>query len=358
MLCRVPIAIGGLHLARRFVLAAIALAAVASPAAAETICTVERLASLDLLMTPETKAVFVAVTLNGTTKYLAVDTGGVMSTLTAQVAHELGLSMEMSRFAEQNLAGQSAMLAATVDRFGLGPFPPGHMQFLVLPAGDRTLPWRGIVAGTLAPNILRQYDVEFDFANAKMNLFKPNHCISGPYWDHATAASIPLTVSDNGHIFFPMYLDGKDVHSALDTGMSVTALRRDTAEKLFGINPAPGTFPVVTSLTHDERGAVYAIALHSLATQHNEIAITNPHMHLMPDLSTGRRLERDPDLILGLSTLRHLHFYIAYQQRKLFVTEASGPPAVTVQWTDLVPAQAGMPEGNSLRGDPPMASNK
>jgi hypothetical protein len=37
----------------------------------------------------------------------------------------------------------------------------------------------------------------------------------------------------------------------------------------------------------------------------------------------------DPDLLVGMDVLKHLHLYIAYQERKLYITPPDQPAAPT-----------------------------
>jgi hypothetical protein len=72
------------------------------------------------------------------------------------------------------------------------------------------------------------------------------------------------------------------------------------------------------------------------------VAVTNPHVIIMPNLvgskdpnnaqRTGDRarmmddLDDRPDMLIGMDILRKLHFYIAFDESRIFITEASTPP--------------------------------
>ncbi len=65
------------------------------------------------------------------------------------------------------------------------------------------------------------------------------------------------------------------------------------------------------------------------------VTIKNPILTLRPDLApqttkTGSHLSSDvvqpPDMLIGMNILSHLHVYIAYKERKLYITPSS-PPA-------------------------------
>jgi len=51
------------------------------------------------------------------------------------------------------------------------------------------------------------------------------------------------------------------------------------------------------------------------------VSVENPDLLLYP--RGAMALPGDPELILGMGILRQLHMYIAYKERKLYVTAAS-----------------------------------
>ncbi len=66
------------------------------------------------------------------------------------------------------------------------------------------------------------------------------------------------------------------------------------------------------------------------------MTINNPMLNMLPDMMGGVNpgaprtgsIIRDervglPDMILGMSTMRQMHVYIAYKERKLYITAAS-----------------------------------
>ena len=67
-------------------------------------------------------------------------------------------------------------------------------------------------------------------------------------------------------------------------------------------------------------------------SQFTGVAVSNPQLVVMPDL-IRRRLSNAisgeeshmPDIILGMDILRHLHVYVAYKERKLYISPADAP---------------------------------
>ena len=78
------------------------------------------------------------------------------------------------------------------------------------------------------------------------------------------------------------------------------------------------------------------------------VAVANPHVAIIPDLvgakdpnngfTTGSRVQRvddglASDLTVGMDVLKHLHIYIAFDERKLYISAADTPAATTAAAT-------------------------
>src|SRR5262249_46637795 len=92
--------------------------------------------------------------------------------------------------------------------------------------------------GLIGSEILRNYDLDFDFAAAKLNLIEPDHCKGKVvYWPAQTIATIPFEVGRGFQIRLPLLVDGKPMTALLDTGASVSGMSIDTAKRIFRIDP-------------------------------------------------------------------------------------------------------------------------
>jgi predicted aspartyl protease len=318
----------------RFLLPVVVWLAALVPVRADD-CRLRLVASLALAIGPNTNGIFAPVNLNGAQKFLLVDTGGIVSTLTPEVADLLSLPTHDSTVELVNLAGQRLNKVAIVDRFAFGNLPPLKVEFLLEPPDDRVGGFGGEIAGTLAPDILRNFDVEIDFTAAKLNLFLPRTCGDAVYWKADNIAAVKMDVLEDGHIVFPMRLDGRQVMTALDTGMSVTSLDLPTARDAFGLDVAAGDVERVGRLNDTDAGVLYSHRFQTLTTEGGGVSVVHPRIFLLPDLigePDKRGIEPSQPsssrakLLLGLSVLQRLHLYIAYQQRMLYFTPASGRP--------------------------------
>jgi hypothetical protein len=188
--------------------------------------------------------------------------------------------------------------------------------------------------GVLAGDLLGQFDVEFDFADKKLNLFSQDHCPGKVvYWTQSGYAEIPFHIVSD-HIDFQMTLDGHDVTTELDTGSMETWLRHKSAVQIFGLDHnSPGMkrvggsdqFPVFERQfdllqlggvsVHNPQIAIIADQTEqAFRMQHSEKSRDDPIY--------GVRMEIEA-LTLGMTTLSKLRLYIAYKEHKIYVTDVA-----------------------------------
>lgn len=277
-------------------------------------CNLVRAASLEMA-TDAAGAQVVPMTIGGRTASLLVDTGGTDSMLTESFVASLNLRVAP-------LPGRYVTMFGghRLDRFAvghdidLGGLKAPYKEFIIMPNGHLS----DGIDGTMAPDILRAYDDEFDFAGARLNLFLSNHCQTNmAYWTKSEHAEIPFEQDHFGHISFSVTLDGKKIHATLDTGSSRSIFNLEEAEGLFGFTESD---PQLQALKTTDNGHIYKYPFKSL--NFSGVSVANPDLTLY-----SKRDERlpvgGPELILGMGILRQLHMYIAYKENVLYVTAAS-----------------------------------
>lgn len=188
------------------------------------------------------------------------------------------------------------------------------------------------VAGLLAPN--PTLDIDLDFAAHRLRFISPDHCPGHVvYWDASVAAAIPMRIAQIGHIVIPVTLDGKEMETVIDTGAIQTSLNLRVARTRFGITTDSPDVVQRGEINHTP-GVTYH--QHHFSTLSFEgVRIANPVINLIPDrLNSGvsepvgveTRIRQAatalPDLMIGMDVLSKLHVYIAYKERKLYVTPA------------------------------------
>jgi predicted aspartyl protease len=297
----------------------------ASPALAEDQCKLVKIASLDI-GTDEYGGTYVPMTIAGHKLNLLVDTGGIYSMLTEKTVKDLALQEEYASRLHMHMYG-----GAVIDRYVktdeiiLGQLKASHWKFAVMPDA---LPAE--LNGTVAPDVLQQFDVDFDFAAGKLNLFSKEHCAGKVvYWTRAPVAAIPIRLDMWGHLTVPVKLDGEEIQATIDTGSSRSLLSLQTAEHKFDFGEDDAQLKPAAP-DSGEKAHVYTYPFKVLTLE--GVTVKNPDIVLVSDQDSkiGRS---GPRLILGMGILRQLHLYISYGEEKLYVTAASvksnTPPADT-----------------------------
>ncbi len=312
--------------------ACVAVCALFSSAAARAeesnSCQLKQLASLDLAQGAENEAI-VTVTMDGQDVPLVVDTGGSYSSLTWKASQDMGMRYDnIPRDMIYMMNGSDIKYVAFVKNLGLGKLTANHFPFTVLPND-----WEMKEAsGTLAPDILANYDIEFDFAKNKMNILSPDHCEGQVvYWTKQAYLALPLRLNEQRQIFLTANVDGTDMEAMIDTGSTHTYLRADMAEAILGHSLTRADL-VEQGKGSDEGIDSYRVAFKALNI--GGIAVQNPDIVVLTDkladLQKSEETHNDfrvpglqmPPLLIGMSLLKKLHLYIAYKEEKLYVTGA------------------------------------
>jgi hypothetical protein len=185
--------------------------------------------------------------------------------------------------------------------------------------------------------MMGRYDVDVDFGTYKMNYFSPDHCPGHVvYWPHAALAVTPMTFR-NRHIRLAVRVDGKELRAEIDTGATNTTMMAGAAKRLFDIVPeTPGNVPLNIQPMEAAFGRVFS------TLDFEGVGVSNPQIVIVPDLlgskdptngfQTGSHVKRvdddidRPDLLIGMNILKKLHIYIAFDENKSYISEASTPP--------------------------------
>lgn len=291
------------------------MAAAAQDAAPVQICQLPLLASLPTVVLPAGK-ISVPVNINGRDVGLMVDTGDVVSGVTDSTVAQLNLSTHEAPIRFKMLGGIEVTQMARGDGLKIGNLAAPRFDFLVLP--DRAIDSNS--AGLLGPDIMSNYDIEFDFAHARFNFFAPNACPGRVvYWTKDVAAQIPMHVDRSWHITVPVSIDGKNLTAMIDSGAEHSTMNLSTAKALFGITPAdPGMKQFAKASINGARPVV-VYHYHFGALTLDGVAVNNPSIDILPDEAYN---DENPQLLIGISILRQLRVYIAYKEQMLYATSA------------------------------------
>ena len=263
-----------------------------------------------------------------------------MTEINTETADELHLNRRRGNFRLYNMYGEFS------DHFAEGSLEVSPLKAdavaLAIAPGRRLFGEDTAIAGVLAPDILKNYDVDLDFGSDVMKLFSPDHCPGRVvYWQTDTVAVVPMRVLHSGHIVVPVVLDGKRVTATLDTGAYNTTLTIPTAESVFGLRLGSEDTPRVGNLVGKATAATYRHVFQTLAF--DGIVVKNLQVQIIPDLlhqvlvdaaapATGtrihdpRKLESDASMLIGMNILRHFHINIANKEAKLYTTPTVEKP--------------------------------
>ncbi|HSM95782.1 MAG TPA: pepsin/retropepsin-like aspartic protease family protein [Rhizomicrobium sp.] len=319
----------------------------ASAASAQD-CKLRAVASLRTEAGPD-NLLLVPASVNGQQVLMLFDTGATRGILDAGFAQSLGLPANRIPAAQPSFAvprhpllsfqtapsmqfftanGTRLNRYTVAPSFDLGGVHGTDVRFMLAGFADPNIP---PLKGILGSDRFRDYDVELDPRARLVNLYSQDHCEGHVvYWADAYS-DIPIGLSQDGEIRLIMTLDGQELDTVLDTGASNTTLSLQAAHNVFGLDTdSPG----VEKQSGEGRDGVYRTRFKSLVA--GGVAIANPQIVLVRDALADRLKQeeidahhlmpdtrRTPQLILGMDILRQLHVYIAYREKKLYVTAAA-----------------------------------
>ena len=310
------------------------------PAAAADCPPLKMVNSVDLVQAPG--RAMVPVTINGSKRMFLLDTGGTISQITPTAATELGLHLDESARKLMDMRGNAASKSVRIEKFEIG-YLKGATWLAV--SADPNEGKAGGFDGLYAPDLMGAFDTELDFAAGKMNAFSPDHCDGRVvYWPAQAVGILPMKFYRQQSLRFPVTLDGKDLVAEMDTGASNVTMTYDAAERLFDWKPDDPGDKVVGDTGN---GKIYGHIFSRLDFQ--GVIVRNPRVVIYPNLigskdvgngqQVGNRARNDdyvrdlPDILIGLDVLRRLHLYIAFKEKKIYVTPGAG--------AQVTPAAAG-----------------
>ncbi|HEY7978429.1 MAG TPA: aspartyl protease family protein, partial [Rhizomicrobium sp.] len=172
--------------------------AFAEDAGPQSPCQMPMLASLSTRVQPG-GVVGVPVTVNGRTLSLLVDTGDVVTGITNSAADQLGLEKHNFNYTFELLGNVRIDKKVNVDSVRIGGISTGGTPMTVIP--DFALTGTD---GLLGPDFMQNFDIEFDFAHAKFNVFAPGSCPGkAVYWTKEPYAEMSMQIDENWHITVP-----------------------------------------------------------------------------------------------------------------------------------------------------------
>jgi predicted aspartyl protease len=290
-----------------------------APAASAEMCRLTLLTSVQ--MQPMSGGTMLApVTLENAPKLMLVDTGGLTSQLWESTAKNFRFPEHQGSMDLIDIDGNIANKTVRVGRFRLGALQNQDIDFQIYPNQAVNLGDERIV-GLLAPNLFAAYDIDFDFGANTLSYFSQKHCDGKiQYWPAATVAVVPFT-TPSGHISIPVTIDGHKLTAIIDTGASNTIMTMNAAKAVFGLTSDSDNMESVGAMPGG--APIYRHAFANLLFE--GVSVSNPRIVLIPDMTgkpanTGGNL---PDVIIGMDVIKNLHIYIAFKEKKIYVSQVS-----------------------------------
>ena len=294
-----------------FLLASLSALVPCGPAAAQQVkdCPLHRIMAAEMQTIPDGR-VTIPVQLESHDYRLMIDTGGYINTLTPHVVKQESYHPRQTPAVSRGMGLRKLDSYVIVKDFSIGRTHGKDFDFYVDAFNSN------FADGTLAPQVLAAYDLDLDFGHGKFNLISQDHCPgAGVYWADQ-AAVVPIEIKSGTHIRIPVTIDGKEIMAIVDTGAETSYITMRAAKRFLDLdekNPAlklRGNIPV-----NGMTGPVYNYPFKSL--NFGNVVVNNPHIEMVGDKVWG-----DDDLLLGIGILRQLHVYIAYKEKKMYITPA------------------------------------
>lgn len=285
--------------------------AVVSPANAQEKCTLHRAVSLPMTVT-ETGRISIPMTFGGTTVDMLVDTGSPGTGLAQEMADKLGLDVHHTiagrafyggrRVTRTTVARDVALANLKMDTFPVGIMPDE------LDAGAE---------GLLGQDIMSAYDLDFDFAGGKLNLYSTDHCAGRVvYWTDGPVAVVPFKQDGSDHVLVKVTLDGKEFLAALDTGNPRTVADWNTVASALGLTESSA------DVKPNSEGHMPGYSYPFKTLTFGGITVAHPDVTLVPTKLSGMG-NGNPIVVLGINVLRQFHLYVANGEQNLYITSAS-----------------------------------
>ena len=286
-------------------------------------------------MTPSAGRMLISVGINGTNKMLLLDSAAGLSTLDPGTVAALQLHAADSNGARLlDAKGNASHLGLTIASFRIGDLLVKNQPLMVAPDAGSGFD------GSLGVDLLKNYDVELDFAEQQIKLFTPIGCNAGTIpWKASEIARIAMVVEDRRatrsrdapavsntiaaatpsrgshfmgnvqtdmveaytpgagsglagfYLKIPVTIDGKDFTAMIDTGAPLSTMTADTAKAVYGVTAdspgsrpagivAPGQTQGVSETVTVTGSRIFEHVFHNLSL--GGIAITDPPFIVRP----------------------------------------------------------------------------
>jgi len=255
----------------------------------------------------------IPVKINGTDQKLTLATAGTTTQVTEGFAKKLNLDIKRADgVLLTNEMSETSNSEVTVADFAMPGLHGTNLKWPVSING-------GFGDGAqFSLNYMLPYDIDVDFGSDKLRFFLQDHCPGAvKYWQSTGAIGVaPITVV-RGRVTVPAMLDGKAIRVVIDTASPKSSVYNAIVQNVLGVE-SPGK----------------TLAPKSLSI--GQLSLTDVNLDVKQDINADRGKDRaeqmrlkkagidfemaNPEIVLGMDTLRKLHLYMAFGENRLYVT--------------------------------------
>lgn len=287
-------------------------------ALAAEVCTLGRVAEIPITMAGTRPLLTAGI--NGQDARFILDSGAFYSMISTATADQFNLKLKAAPygFRLQGIGGAVTTQLATVSDFGIAGAHIHNVEFLV---GGSEVGSEGVIG----QNFLYQWDVEYDFSQGVVRLFKPQGCRKArmAYWlkpgQTYSETDIESDAQSKLHTIGEGSINGHSLRVTFDTGAYNSVLTLRAAAR--------------AGIKIDSPGVVEAGYIKGIGRSMVKTYIATASSFKIGDgeeIKNARLRIADVDLVnsdmlLGSDFFVSHHVFVANSQRKLYLTYNGGP---------------------------------
>jgi predicted aspartyl protease len=282
----------------------------------------------------------IPATMNAERVRMGIDTGSSATLLTPETVERFHLKRDFRHTTlSRGVAGTSEVNNVSLDTFGFGGASELMKSVAVISInGPNNNP---AIAGLIGADMLSDYDVEFNFPDHRLTLFRIIHCRKvNPPWK-GRYMTVPVSISDTHRFLVPVEVNGHPFTAIFDTGASGMRLSRSAALQV-GVTEA--------MLAHDPQAEGFGInemAFKYSIHQFDQLKIGNEVFH-GPHIGVVDMPGDEAVMLIGEDYMRSRRFLLSYSTHTPYIQPVRMKPAGKHRLSEKNPAALAISTG---RGD-------
>jgi tetratricopeptide (TPR) repeat protein/predicted aspartyl protease len=262
----------------------------------------------------------VLLQINGKDAHFLLDSGAYYSMMSPAVAAQFRLRTTNTPFGMRvtGVGGSSMTEATVVKELKFAEGAVANVEFLV--GGSEVG-----ADGLLGQNLLKSFDVEYDFGHGAVRLFTTDHCDDTrmSYWlsvdQIPSVMALDLANEDNPRTLGSAYVNGHKISVQFDSGAMYSVMTAEAAARV-GVTPAsPGVVEGGASRGIGSSMVKNYIATFSTFSIGDHEEIKNARLRFA-------KLELNHvDMLIGADFFISHRIFVATKERKIFISYNGGP---------------------------------